>query len=126
MRTETRIKRQPRRIRPDHLRDVSHRPAPSRSRRRDVEVSERRLAHGARRAGAFAGEFVYVVAVMFAALGAAVMVLGGFGPLRSTEGIVFFAVAGVIAGVHHLWYARHRGEIESSPEQRAMRERRGF
>jgi hypothetical protein len=89
-------------------------------------MSTRDLSRTARRAGAIGGEFLFVTTVLFAALGIAVMMLGGPGPLRSTGGIAFFVIAGAIALMHHFWYARHRDEIESSPEQKARRERRGF
>ena len=77
-------------------------------------------------AAAYAGEFVFVLGVLFGSLGVAVMVLGGTGPLHSGRGLAFFGAVLIIAAVHHRWYSRHRTEIESSATQKALRERRGF
>ncbi len=79
-----------------------------------------------RRVGGFAGEFIFISAVLFGSLGVAVIVLGGFNPFEGGMGLVFFAAVILIAAVHHRWYARHREEIESSPVQKARRERRGY
>ena len=73
-----------------------------------------------------AGEFLFLLGVLFGSLGVAVMVLGGTGPLHSGRGLAFFGAVLIITAVHHRWYSRHRNEIESSPAQKALRERRGF
>ena len=41
-------------------------------------------------------------------------------------GIAVFSVVLMIAAAHHRWYSRNREAIESSHEQKAMRERRGY
>ena len=79
-----------------------------------------------RRVGGFAGEFIFISAVLFGSLGVAVIVLGGFNPLEGGLGLVFFAAVILIAAAHQRWYSRHREEIESSPVQKARRERRGY
>ena len=89
-------------------------------------MSRPNLTSRFRTVAAFAGEFAFVIGVLFGSLGVAVVVLGGFDPMESGAALAFFGVVLLIAAIHHGWYARNRDEIESSPQQKALRERRGF
>jgi hypothetical protein len=72
------------------------------------------------------GEFAFVMDSLLAAMLVAVVVIGRIDPLASAPMIGFVAATLVIIAVHHVWYARHRREIESGHEHQAGRERRGF
>ena len=83
------------------------------------------IAPKLRRTGGLFGEFIFVAAMLFGCLGIVVVLLIGPNALQ-TPGLIVFATVLTIWAVHHFWYARNREEIESSQEQKAMRERRGF
>ena len=72
------------------------------------------------------GEFLFLLAALVLGMIIAMAVIGGLSPFESdVMTIVVAAIAVVFAG-HHLWYSRHRHEIEHVPERLAARERRGF
>ena len=74
-----------------------------------------------------AGEFLFVLGVLFGSLGVAVMVLGGTGPLHSGRGLTFFGAVLIIAArAPSLVLAPPGPRFESSATQKALRERRGF
>lgn len=74
----------------------------------------------------FLGEFLFFVDVLVIGLVLGVVALGGIDPFKSTALTALIAATVLIAGVHHVWYRRHRREIEQSHEHLAARERRGF
>lgn len=90
-----------------------------------VAMTKRDIPAAVRKTGGMIGEFIFVVAMLFGSLGIAVVLFVGMDALQS-GGLIVFSVVLIIAAIHHRWYSRNREEIESSREQKALRERRGF
>lgn len=90
-----------------------------------VGMPKRDIPATLRHTGGLAGEFIFVVAVLFGSLGVGVVLFVGMDALQGA-GLAVFSVVLIIAAIHHRWYSRNREAIESSHEQKAMRERRGF
>ena len=82
----------------------------------------RRARHGL----GLLGELVYVVDAFAVTLLVIVVVLAGTNPFESATLSVLIGATVVIAGVHHIWYARNRQQIEHDPVRLHARERRGF
>lgn len=94
-----------------------------------VNATSHESAHGGSRlrdAAVWAGEFFYVIDILFASLVIAIVVLGGIDPVKSPFIGAFLLVTGISLLVHHVWYARHRTDIEQGHPRHAARERRGF
>lgn len=90
-----------------------------------VGMTKHDIAATLRHSGGLLGEFIFVVATLFGSLGIVVVLFVGMDALKS-GGLAVFSIVLIVAAVHHRWYSRNRREIESSREQQAMRERRGF
>jgi membrane protein YdbS with pleckstrin-like domain len=71
-------------------------------------------------------EFVFLVAALVLGLIGAMVLIGGLSPFESGVMTGVVAAIAVIFLGHHIWYARHRDEIEHHPDRLAARERRGF
>ena len=71
-------------------------------------------------------EFVFYFDLLVLGLLVAILVIGTINPLDSAALTVFLAATAILLGVHHVWYARHRYELEHDPRRLAARERRGF
>jgi hypothetical protein len=80
----------------------------------------------ARHLSGLVAEFAFIVGALFATMTAALVVVGGVNPLSSGFMIGIFVVVTFSALIHHLWYSRHRAEIEAGMEHHADRERRGY
>lgn len=76
--------------------------------------------------GMVVGEFLYVGIALCVGLFAAVLVLSTTNPLDSPAIMGVFGAVALLGVWHHLWYRRHRVEVETSHEHHEARERRGF
>ena len=74
----------------------------------------------------FLGEFLFLLVALVSAMTAALVVISGINPLENTAMLVVGATSVVVLGGHHVWYARHRDEIEHDPGRLSARERRGY
>lgn len=90
-----------------------------------VDMPKRDILAALRHSGGLLGEFIFVVAMLFGSLGIVVVLFVGMDALKS-GGLIVFSVVLIIGAIHHRWYSRNREDIESSREQKAMRERRGY
>lgn len=80
----------------------------------------------ARHLSGLLAEFAFVIGALFASMTAALVIIGGVDPLSNGFMIGIFVVVTAIALIHHLWYSRHKAEIETSLQHHAERERRGY
>lgn len=80
----------------------------------------------AHRRVASAVQFVFVLDALALGLVGSVLLLAGASPFESAGLAMALATGIVILGVHHVWYVRHRAEIEHDPQRVRARERRGF
>jgi hypothetical protein len=72
------------------------------------------------------GEFVFLVDVLIVGMLTGLVVISGINPFDSALMTGVLAAPVIVFATHHVWYTRHRQEIEHERERLAARERRGF
>jgi putative copper export protein len=71
-------------------------------------------------------DFLYVTVMLVVGLLCAVVLIGGVNPFESPLLTAILGFSALAAAAHHMYYTRHRYEIEHSRTRLAARERRGF
>ena len=84
------------------------------------------ISRATRGALAQIAEAVYIVDVVVVGMLAGIVVLAGINPFHSAALTTALLATAAVLALHHMWFVRHRDEIQHDPHSHTARDRRGF